>query len=468
VSASEQAGDVRIAYLTADFGVPVLGTKGASAHVRGLVEALRTEGHDVFVLAADIGKGSPASFPIREVPFSSVAPTLYETLQQEEICQGTRLAKDLRNLLYASNLELEGRATLEELEPDLIYERHCLFSTAGLGLSRHFQIPLLLEVNAPLVIEQQQMRGLSLPLVARAAERLVLTGADHVITVSQVLAGHAMRIGVASDRVSVVPNAADPNFFRPADDASPLRQQLGWGDRFVFGFVGSMKPWHGVETLLQALQLVGGCDSRFRLLLVGSGPQFADLQHETERLGLAGAVHMTGAVPHHAVPSLLRAMDAAVASSAADAADYFSPVKLFEYMAMALPVVAARVGQACEVIEDGRTGWLYPAGDAGALAEVIRRLATDRNECRRVGAAARATVLQQYTWRHNARRVVGIAESLIATRQPAGCAADAESDSAPASRMSAARRGGTQGARRNAAPARLVAAPANDRCERDR
>ena len=76
---------MRIAYPTADFGVPVLGTKGASAHVRGLVEALRSEGRDLFVLAANIGEDSEPSFPLRQVPFGSTLRELYDALQNESI-----------------------------------------------------------------------------------------------------------------------------------------------------------------------------------------------------------------------------------------------------------------------------------------------------------------------------------------------------------------------------------------------
>ncbi len=189
---------MRIAYLTADFGVPILGTKGASAHVRGLVQALTSEGHEVLVLAANVGEGPTASFPLREVPFGATRLELYDALQREAICTGTRLAKDVRNLLYASSLELQGRLMLEEFGPDLLYERHCLFSTAGRELARYFEIPLVLEVNAPLLVEQRKMRGLSLPRVAHTAERLVLTGADHVVVVSEALRTYATDLGVGA------------------------------------------------------------------------------------------------------------------------------------------------------------------------------------------------------------------------------------------------------------------------------
>jgi glycosyltransferase involved in cell wall biosynthesis len=410
---------MRIAYLTADFGVPVLGTKGASAHVRGLVTALQAEGHEVFVLASNIGDEASEFFPLLQVPFGSTVMELLDSLKNEEVCQGTRLAKDLRNLLYSLSLELQGRLMLQEFGPDVIYERHCLFSTAGRELAQYFKIPLILEVNAPLVLEQQKMRGLSLPLVARTAERLVLAGADHVVVVSQKLRKYMADLGVSPDRLSVIPNAADPDLFGPAAKASPLRQSLGWENKFVVGFVGSMKPWHGVDVLLQALSLLGGAASPFRLLLVGSGPEQENLQAQAERMGLSDAVHMPGAIPHHRVPECLHAMDLTVAAYAADADEYFSPVKLFEYMAMALPVVAARLGQVSDVIEPERTGWLYTPGDASELAGLILRLSTEPELCHTVGTAARERVMNEYTWRHNALRVLGIAEDLIANRQPA-------------------------------------------------
>ena len=420
---------MRIAYLTADFGVPVLGTKGASAHVRGLVRALQGQGHEVLVLAANLGDGSggSATFPMQELPFGAALAELYEALKQEEVCQGTRLAQDMRNLLYALSLEVQGRLVLEQCRPDVIYERYCLFSTAGLELSRHFGVPLLLEVNAPLVLEQQKMRGLSLPAVARAAERLVLTHADHVVVVSDWLRDYVVAQGVSPDRASVIPNAADPELFRPRREPSAFRQRLGWPDQFVVGFVGSMKSWHGVPTLLEALRLLGGAGSPFRLLLVGSGPELPRLEDEVERSGLDECVHMTGAVPHEDVPAMIDAMDVVVAPYAPEADGYFSPVKLFEYMAMECPVVAARIGQAGDVIEHGRTGWLYEPGDAGQLAGLIHMLSVDAPLCERVATAARERVLFKYTWQHNARRVADIAEAAInhrrqraANRQPDG------------------------------------------------
>ena len=110
---------MRIAYLTADFGVPVLGTKGASTHVRGLVRELRRLGHEVFVLTANPGDEphSTADFRLAEVPFAGALLKLDEALTEEQLCQGTRLAKDVRNILYALNLELWGAGCSRGFSP---------------------------------------------------------------------------------------------------------------------------------------------------------------------------------------------------------------------------------------------------------------------------------------------------------------------------------------------------------------
>jgi len=163
--------------------------------------------------------------------------------------------------------------------------------------------------------------------------------------------------------------------------------------------------------------MLGGASSRFRLLLVGSGPDMPRLEAEIEDRGLAGCVHLTGALAHDQVPAMIEATDVVVAPYSADSDVYFSPVKLFEYMAMARPVIAARIGQAADVVEHGRTGWLYTPGNSQELVDLIRPLADNPELCERVGAAARQRILSRYTWQHNARQVIAIAESIIGRRR---------------------------------------------------
>ncbi len=409
---------MRIAYVTADFGVPFLGRKGASVHVRRLTGALADRGHEVLVFTPVRGEDAaePPGCRVFEIPFSRELAGVYELLKQEQLCRDNRLPKDLRNLLYSPWLENQAARLLEGLRPDLVYERYSLLGTAGLRLADRFDAPHILEVNAPLVEEQQEQRGLSLPIVARHLQDKIFTGADEIVVVSQWLADYVAAAGAEPQRVTVLPNAADTDLFRPGSARGELRRRLGWDDRFVIGFVGTMKSWHGVPSLLDAMKHLGAPRSRFRLLLVGDGPELAGLKERVAVEGLTEAVHLAGEVQHDSVPQWLEAMDVAVVPYAPTAASYFSPIKLFECMAMGRPVVAASVGQVAQIIKEGRTGWLYPPGNDERLAERLFWLSQNQAAAASAGAAAREQVMAHHTWARNAEVVEEIAGRALRRR----------------------------------------------------
>ncbi len=412
---------MRIAYLSTDFGVPVRGTKGASVHVRKMVGALAKRGHELVLLTPDSGEG-PAEAPacrVLSLPFEPGPAALVDALRREPIGRDNRLAKDLRNVCYSLALEAQALPHLAEFRPDFLYERYALFGTAGVQLARRLGVPLLLEVNAPLVEEQREQRGLDLPHLAVEAQRQAFAGADEVLVVSRWLEGYAREHGAAPECVSVVPNAADGELFRPRPGPSEVRRRLGWEQAVVLGFVGAMKPWHGVIRLVEALEQLGGAAAPFRLLLLGDGPELARVRARVSAAGLERLVHTPGAVPHGEVPEWLAAVDLAMVPYEASAVPYFSPVKLFEYMSMGLPIVSARLGQTEEILEHGRTGWLYASDEPGEPAATIRRLAQDRPALQRAGACAREVALARYTWDRNAERVEELARRALARRRAA-------------------------------------------------
>jgi glycosyltransferase involved in cell wall biosynthesis len=180
----------------------------------------------------------------------------------------------------------------------------------------------------------------------------------------------------------------------------------------VVGFVGSFKAWHGVDFLLEAFKWLRGEDPSYHLLLVGDGPMRAKLEEETRRLGLQEAVTLIGSVPHEEIPRYLALMDVAVAPYPTLHDFYFSPLKLYEYMAGGRAVVASRIGQVAEVITDGFTGLLYEPGNEEALLDCIRRLRADEGLRRELGNNARMACSKN-TWRRNAERVVSWVEPLL-------------------------------------------------------
>jgi glycosyltransferase involved in cell wall biosynthesis len=173
--------------------------------------------------------------------------------------------------------------------------------------------------------------------------------------------------------------------------------------------VGSLKPWHGVAILVEAFAALHLQSPGTRLMIVGEGPEQDKLAEDVCRRSLADAVRFTGWVPPSDLPALLASMDVAVAPYPELPHFYFSPLKVYEYMAAGLPVVASRIGQVAELIEDEVNGLLCAPGDARALARAIDRLRREPELRCRLGRAARVTISREYTWGAIARRILSVA-----------------------------------------------------------
>jgi glycosyltransferase involved in cell wall biosynthesis len=260
-------------------------------------------------------------------------------------------------------------------------------------------LPFTLEVNAPLVDEAARYRGLQDVDVWRAREGKLLAEADRVVVVSRALRDHALAAGARPGAVRVIPNGVQVDLFRRGGDRVAVRNRLGIDDALVIGFVGSLKPWHGVGMLLETL---ADLPSSYRLLVVGEGPEEASLKARANLLGLSSRVLFAGAVPHAEVPSYLDAMDIGAAPFEPMRGFYFSPLKVAEYLAAGLPVVASRQGDLPLLVGDA--GLLYEPGSQEALTAALRRLGEDGALRRRLAraAVARAASLD---WDHVAARV---------------------------------------------------------------
>lgn len=367
----------RVAYVCADPGIPVFGTKGASVHVQEIIRAWRAKGAEVHVYAVRLGDEVPADLADLPVHIVKVGGKGLDPAEREVAQQ--RAAAELAR-------------QVAELAPDVVYERYSLFSTvlehARLALGS--AVTTVLEVNAPLIDEQRTHRVLVDEQSAVGALGAQLAAADVVACVSQPVADwvreHA-RPGSVIPPVVVVPNGVNTERVLPVTpdlDGPP-----------VVVFVGTLKPWHGVEDLVRAAALAR---VPWRLRIVGDGPQ----RETVERLAAEHDldVELVGAVPPEQVPATLQGALVAVAPYPATAAadHYFSPLKVYEYGAAALPVVASRIGEIPRVVEHGRTGTLVPPSDPAALAAAIDELVADPARALRFGAAARESMVRSHSW----------------------------------------------------------------------
>jgi glycosyltransferase involved in cell wall biosynthesis len=407
---------MRIAYLCADFGIPIQGYKGASVHVRELVAALAAQRHDVRVFSPTPGAGNPLAAPLIDIA-SAGLPDVTARLARAALGRcSPRLDKETRELAYNLTLYRGVRGQVRAWRPDVIYERYSLFNLSGLALARRLGVPHLLEVNAPLRLERARTKGLALAGLAARIEGALFAGSDAVLVVSEALRRYVLERSGGAARVVVQPNGVDTGRFLARGRDLQVRAQLGLApEAFVVGFTGSLKPWHGVDILLEAFATVRSAEPAARLLIVGEGPEDAALRARAAALGLGPSVVFTGRVEHIAIPRYLAAMDAGVAPYLQVPDFYFSPLKLYEYMAAGLAVVASDAGEIAGLVRHEQTGLLCPPGDAVALAGTLLRLARDPGARARLGVAARAEA-ERHSWAGNATVVVDLVRELATTR----------------------------------------------------
>ena len=365
---------------------------GQSVHVEALVAALRELGHEVLVVGP--GFYEQAEFGGE----SSFVAALRARLP--------RALAELAELAYNAPSWLRVRLACRRFRPDLIYERYNLYYLAGTLVARRKGIPLFLEVNSPLVEERSRHGGLGLPRLATWAERFVWQSADRVLAVTGVLKAMIADAGVPAQQIEVVPNGIDPTRF------AALPQRPAAVDKVVLGFVGFVREWHGLDTVIAAM--AADPATSLDLVVVGDGPAVPALRQQAATLGVADRVHIEGLVAHDAIPGLVAGFDIALQPRVVA---YASPLKLFEYMAAGKAIVAPDQPNIREVLADGETALLFDPAARDSMWTAIRRLAADPPLRGRLGAAASAEVARRaYTWRANAERVVAWADTLTRDR----------------------------------------------------
>ncbi|MDQ1664420.1 MAG: hypothetical protein QOH75_451 [Actinomycetota bacterium] len=356
---------MRVAYVCADPGVPVFGVKGASVHVQEMLRTFGRRGDEVELVCVRAGGQPPADL------------------------RGVRVHEVVGD-------DVAVAAQLRAMEPvDLVYERYSLAGRAGMAHAAARGVPGVLEVNSPLIDEQQRHRVLADRRAAKEVLRGAVADASVVVCVSDPVGAWVGNLTGATN-VVVTPNGVDVGRIRPA--ATPP------GEPFTVGFVGSFRPWHGLGTLLEAASQTPG----IRLLLVGDGPTREGCERRAAAPDLDGRVHFAGPRPPGDIPGLLHQMHVGVATAPVDAGGYFSPLKVLEYLAAGLPVVATRTGPVEALVTHDHDALLVPAGDVPSLAAALARLRDDPVLRVRLGSAARRSALGR-TWDAMLARVLDTA-----------------------------------------------------------
>ncbi|MBL8362816.1 MAG: glycosyltransferase, exosortase A system-associated [Rubrivivax sp.] len=317
------------------------------------------------------------------------------------------------------HLEQRLAEVCARVRPNLLHAHSpVLNALPALRVGRKLGLPVVYEVRAfwedAAVDHGTTAEGSLRYRLTRGMETRALRRADHVFTICEGLRGDIVARGIAPDRVTVIPNAVDIENFTDggrADEA--LRARLGLAGACVIGFIGSFYAYEGLDLLLDAMPRLLQRQPDARVLLTGGGPQEAALKAQAARLGLADRVVFTGRVPHAEVQRYYDLVDVlAYPRHPMRLTELVTPLKPLEAMAQGKLLVASDVGGHRELIRHGETGWLFPAGQAGALAEGLADALDARADWPRIRAAGRAYVERERNWSVSVERYRPVYEPL--------------------------------------------------------
>ena len=313
--------------------------------------------------------------------------------------------------------------------PDVLHAHSpVLNALPALRVGSRRRIPVVYEVRAlweDAAVDHGWTREGSLRYSAsRMLETFALRRADHVTTICEGLRDEIAARGIAADRITVIPNAVDTEAFRSG--AAPdheMKARLGLDGATVIGFAGSFYAYEGLELLIEATAVLGERLPRLKLLLVGGGFQEQALKGLAVARGVADRVIFTGRVPHGEVQRYYDLIDVlAYPRHRMRLTDMVTPLKPLEAMAQGRMFVASDVGGHRELVRDGETGFLFRAGDAGALAQAIEAVLARRAEWPRLSAQARRFVETERTWKRSVGRYAQVYQSLLSPRLATGAA----------------------------------------------
>jgi sugar transferase (PEP-CTERM/EpsH1 system associated) len=279
--------------------------------------------------------------------------------------------------------------TIRSCKPDIVHSRNW-GAIEAVFAARLAGVPVVVhsEHGYDVALEKTSLRQ-------RWVRRLACSAADAFFTVSRELQDfHARQAGVPAERIRVLYNGVDTVNFAPQPDVrARIRAELGIApDEFVVGAVGRMVPIKDYETLVRAAGVLAGANLRFKLMLVGDGRELPGVVGLAQSLpGMSARLLALG--ERDDIPELLSAMDVFAQTSLREGLSN----TVLEAMSTGLPAVVTAVGGNPEVVEDGINGWLFQPGDVQGLSQLLLSLASDRNLCRRAGAAARLRVQEKFS-----------------------------------------------------------------------
>lgn len=322
------------------------------------------------------------------------------------------------------------RRLADRFQPDLIMERYYNFAGAGMLYAHQRALPSVLEVNALMIDPRGSLKeSLDRLLFRGGLRRWAVRQCEWATKIVTPLATTVPR-SIMPEKVFEISWGANVDLFDPATrtgrqaELNTLRATLGIpAGSPVVAFSGSFRKWHGVLEFVEAAAALHHRHPDLVFLMIGTGPLHAEVRRIIDQKGISNSFRLTGAVDYTQMPLYLSLASTGVAPFKTasyrplqEAGFYWSPLKIFEYMAIGLPVVTIDVKPLNEMVRDGEEGLVYPEGNTDRLASAVEKLINDPDMAWRLGENARRRVVEHYSWKRHCERLDGLFGEMLGQR----------------------------------------------------
>jgi glycosyltransferase involved in cell wall biosynthesis len=398
----------RLLYIRADIFDGELIAGGSVTHTVGIIQGYAKQGYEI-LCASSIMLGILQKLSLTALlPLNN--PKIFKFLRWKVNCL-------LSNIFFT----LQILKLLQKTGPiNFIYQRYTLLNCSGILISRLKKIPCILEYNGSEVWMNKhwaQKKWFSFNRLISLIEIINLKKANFIVVVSEALKEELVIRGIAVEKILINPNGVDVDLYNPdllKNERATIRKQLKIENKFVFGFIGTFSPWHGIEMLRDSMAKIIKKHPESHFLLIGDGPLLPMLKESVQVQNIQSHITFTGILSPENARHYLAACDAYVSPTQPnpDGTRFFgSPTKLFEYMSMAKPIIASDLEQLADIIQpairltnlkqnyEQKLGLLISPTDHEEFIQAAYTLVnSDQETLHKIGNNARQKAVNEFSW----------------------------------------------------------------------
>jgi glycosyltransferase involved in cell wall biosynthesis len=368
--------------------------EGSQVHAKEFMHAMEQLGHDM--VPVELSLKTKKQLQNLKIQSSSVSS------KKSKFAFIKELKTFLLNILRVIRL----LKLYKEHKPDAIINRYLIYDFSAIIAGKILRIPVMYEVNASAVYEREIENKYYIKPLAKYIEKLIFNRSDAVTVVSEELKKYFHQNGYNTSKTLVIPNGVDitryPEILETPQRFHEIAQK--WENNIIIGFLGSLKSWHGVQRVISLMPSLLKDNENIRLLIIGDGNERESIEKEIKSLNIEEFVHISGFIPHDEVPGALNLLNITLAPYKEIDNFYFSPLKIFEYMAAGKPVIAPPYGQITELVTQN-TGILLSKNSNEELQKAIIELANNPEKRSALGKNARVYIEENFTWKRNAMKI---------------------------------------------------------------